>query len=250
MPEGKDEAPGLLCCHQETPRGKDEPAGIDGDARLAFAQRYAEMGYVTLAPDCITAGDRVVGRRAPYDTKGFYKEHPKASVAGKMLVDHMSALDVFTELKRVDTARLGVVGHGLCGFNAVMLAAFDERVQACVSSSGFTRLATDKDPGRWAREEGLTLLPALREQIGKGSFTFDFEHLLAMAAPSAMLVCTSLSDTHFSNPRSCQKAVTQAKHVYKLLGAAGAIDCYAHHDGYCVTQETLEIMDEWFERWL
>lgn len=250
VPEGKEEAPGLLCCHQEAPQGKDEPAGIEGDARLAFAQHYAELGYVTLAPDCITAGDRVSGRKAPFDTKPFYKEHPKASAAGKMLADHMSALDVFSELKRVDTARIGVVGHGLGGFNALLLAAFDERVQACVSSCGFTRFATDKDPGRWAREEGLVLLPQLRPWIEKESFPFDFEHILAMAAPSAVLVCVSLSDSPFSNPRSCKKAVSQAKHVYKLLGAPGAIDCYAHHDGHCVTQETLEIGDEWFERWL
>jgi dienelactone hydrolase len=250
VPEGKDEAPGILCCHQQVGQGKDEPAGLEGDPRMATAVHYAERGYVTLAPDCITAGDRVSSRLKPYDTRMFYKDNPKLSLAAKMLMDHMRAVDVFAEVKRVDSARIGVSGHGLGGFNAMMLAAFDDRVQACVSSCGFTRLSTEKDLDRWCGEEGLCLLPRLKECVKEGKLGFDFEHILAMAAPSPTLVITSLAEAEFANPRSCQKAVTLAAKVYKLLGAANAIDHYGHHDGHRVTPETLEVADEWFERWL
>jgi dienelactone hydrolase len=250
IPDGKDEAPGILCCHSQVQQGKDEPAGLEGDARLAFAQHYAEMGYVTLAPDCMTAGDRISMKLRAYDTKTFYKDNPKISIASKMLADHMRALDVFNEVKRLDTARIGVVGHGLGAFNALMLAAFDERVQACVASCGFTRFATDKEPKRWANEEGLILLPKICEYIKGSKYPYDWEHLLALAAPSPTLVITALTDSEFSNPRSCQKSVTMASKVYKLLGAPSALDHYGHHDGHRITPETLEVADEWFERWL
>ncbi len=250
IPDGKEEAPGLLCCHQEVPQGKDEPAGLEGDTRLAFAQHYAELGYVTLSIDCLTAGDRTTARKPAYDTKAFYKENPKSSYVGKMLSDHMSALDVFDEVKRVDTARLGVIGHGMGGLNALMLAAFDDRVQACVSSCAFTRFATDKNPQWWVEHDGMELLPGLAHHIKEGKYPFDWEHVLALAAPSAILVLCSLSEARFSNPRSVQKAVSQASKVYKMLGAGSALDHFGHHDGHRITPETLEVADEWFERWL
>jgi len=250
VPDGKDEVPGILCCHDQVNQGKNEPAGIEGDAGLAFAQHYAELGYVTLAPDCITAGDRVSSRLQPYDTKSVYKDNPEMSMVGKMLVDHMHALDAFTDFRRVDPARVGVIGHGLGALNALLLSAFDNRLQACVASCGFTRFETDKDPQRWARDDGMVLLPKLKGMIEKGSYSFDWEHILAMVAPSATLVITSLTNSRFSNPKSCQKAVTLASRVYKVLGAAHALDHFTHHDGHRVTPETLEVSDEWFERWL
>ncbi len=252
IPSGKEEVPALLCCHQQAPQGKDECAGLEGDSRLAFAQHYATLGYATLAVDCPTVSDRTSSRRPAYDTKNFYKDNPEMSLLGKMLCDHMAALDVFPELQRVDTARIGVVGHGMGGMNALLLAAFDDRVQACVSSCGFTRFATDKDlTKRWASDEGIMLLPGLTdENYEGGKLPFDWEHIIALAAPSAAFIINNLSDAELPNPKSCQKAVNLASKVYKLLGAGSAIDIFSHHDGHCVTPETLELADEWFERWL
>ena len=33
VPDSHDEVPGILCCHQAVPQGKDEPAGTKGDPR-------------------------------------------------------------------------------------------------------------------------------------------------------------------------------------------------------------------------
>lgn len=250
VPEGKDEVPAVLCCHQTVPQGKDEPAGIEGDPKLAFARHYAELGYVTMAPDTIAAGDRVPHRHEPFDTRSFYKDFPHMSAIGKMVADHSRALDVLCETKRVDPARLGVVGHSLGAYNGLFLAGYDERVQCCVASCGFTRFADDRTPERWVRNEGFVHLPKLKEAVEKKRYPFDWEHLLARVAPCPTLIVTALNDDTFSNTKSCAKAVKLAKVVYRLLGAAGALDHYTHSDGHCVTPGVLEVADDWFERWL
>ncbi len=250
IPEGRDEFPGLVCCHDATPQGKDEAAGISGDPRLAFAQHYAELGYVTLAPDCITAGERVTPGLKPYDASGFYKDNPDASLLGKMLYDHSRALDVLAETKQVDPARMGAVGHGLGGTNALLLAAMDERAQACVASCAFTRFSDDPDPARWANANGLASMPRLQDALDAGELPFDWEHVLALAAPSAVLLLTALNDQMLPKTSSCKEAVKQAKHIYKLLGAAGALENYTHKDGRQVASLTLQVADEWLDRWL
>lgn len=250
IPDGREEAPGILCCHRMAPRGKDECAGLDGSPQFAFARHYAELGYVTLAPDCITSGERVGHGLKPYDTKSFYKDYPKMSAMGKMLHDHAHALDALSEAKRVDSARIGVIGHGLGACNALVAAAFDERVQVCVASGGFTRFEDDKEPQRWAAEDGFVCWPQLRESIKKKEFAFDWEHILALCAPSPTLVLTSLNDPGLSNSKSCEKAGKLAKGVYKLLGANEAFSQVSHSSGDTLPQDILMRADDWFERWL
>lgn len=250
VPDRKDEMPAIVCCHQESSQGKDECAGLEGDTLLAFAQHYAELGYVTIAADSITVGDRTPAALPPFDTRNFYKDNPKMSALGKMLSDHMCAVDVLCEIKRVDSARIGVVGHGLGGLNALFLAAFDDRVQTCVASCAFTRFATDKEPERWARESGFVCLPLLREAIKARKYPFDFEHILALIAPSPTLILAGLNDETLPNTKSAEKAVQIASNVYRMLGAGSVLDLYTHHDGHRVTPDGLQIADEWFERWL
>lgn len=250
IPEGREETPAILCCHHESIYGKDEAAGLDGEPRLAFAQHYAEMGYVSLAIDMPTVGRRASGKVDPYDTAPFYKEHKELSFAGKMLADHSRALDVFSEIKRVDSTRIGVIGHGLGGLNALLLAAYDDRVQACVTSCGFTRFAIDKKAGLWPGQEQMVLFPDVVKAKKENEIVFDWEHILALAAPTPVQVITSVSNALHSNPKSCKKVTDLASKVYKLLGASGALDYFPHYDGYTVMPETLEVADEWFERWL
>lgn len=249
VPEGKEEVPGILCLHRQVSQGKDEPAGIEGDSRYALAQRYAEMGYVTLAPDCILAGDRVPRTHEAYDSKPFYKSSGKMSAAGKMLNDHLHALDLFSDMKRVDSARIGVIGHGLGGFNALILTAFDDRVRACVASSAFTRFETDKNLARWFEDDKLSLIPKLKNASAK-DIGFDWEHILSLGAPCPTLVMSSLEEDTFSNPKSCETAVAEAAKIYKILGAALAAEHHGHPEGDELTPEVLELADDWFERWL
>ncbi len=250
LPDRKDQVPAVVCCHSEHPDGKAETAGLTGNRLMALAQHYAEQGYATIAPDSATAGERISPGKDAYDTTNFYKDWPKGSLLGKMMWDYTCALEALGDVPGVDGARMGIIGHGLGGTSALLVAAFDERVQVCVASCAFTRFQDDKQPGRWVQNGDCALLPNLEEAIASKSFPFDWEHVLALAAPTPTLVITALNDDRLANTKSCQKAVGAAKNVYRMLGAENALENWTHSNGRTITVETLDAADEWFERWL
>lgn len=251
IPEDSTDCPAIVCCHSRSKMGKDEPAGYEGaDPRLAFARHFAQNGYVTIAPDCISVGERKFNRLEPYDTSVFYKENSKISVLGKMVSDHQRCIDALEEVSEVDTARIGAIGHGLGGCNALLLGAMDERVGAVVSSCGFTRFANDKKPDRWIEHDGLSLMPKLGAAIAKQEYPFDWEHILAMIAPSPTLLITPKNEDLLSSPTSCGVAVDEARHVFAQLGARDALVNSVHPGTESVPVDQLDLAEEWFDRWL
>lgn len=250
VPNRKEPVPGIVCCHSEHPEGKSEPAGLAGERLMALAVHYAEQGYATLAPDCATAGERVSGGKAAYDTSNFYKDWPKGSLLGKMVWDYTCGLYALGDVPGVDSSRLGIIGHGLGGTCALLVAALDERVQVCVASCGFTRFHDDKEVERWVEDGHCALAPNLKDAIAKKEFPFDWEHVLALAAPTPTLLITALNDAKLLNTKSCQKAKDAAGHIYRMLGRDDALEHYTHSDGRTLTVDALDAADSWFERWL
>ena len=250
LPETSDDAPTILCLHDLVPQGKEEPAGIEGDKSLAFARRYAELGFAAFAPDAIACGERVSNGAEPFDTKMFAKDSPKLSVLGKLLWDNLYAMDLLSDMRGIDPARIGVIGHGLGGTSALLLAAFDERLQACVASCGFTRFHDDPAPERWVSPEGFVQVTKLKPFVKQKAYPFDWEHVLAMAAPIPNLVIAALNDDVMGNTETCLQAAEQAQGVYGLLSAANALQALSHRKGRCMPPEALEAADEWFQRWL
>lgn len=250
LPEDAEDCPAVLCLHDRHPSGKDEPAGISGDPHLAFAQRLAELGYATFAPDCVTAGERVLSSRVPFDSSTWYEEHPRGSLLGKMLHDHMRALDALQECRQVDGERIGVVGHGLGGTNALLLAASDERVRVTAASCGFVPFEKDCNISRWFDDEGLVLAPKLKTAAEKKSFPFDWDDVMAMIAPNPTLLLTAQNDEAMPDARHCKAAVESASRIYSLLGSADAIKEIRHKEGHRMTFELFDAVSEWFDQWL
>src|SRR5262249_55241128 len=106
--ERKGKLPAVLCLHQTTPIGKDEPAGLGKREELQYAVHLAERGYVTLAPDYPSFGEYA------YD---FDKSAWKSGSL-KAVWNNMRAVDYLQSLPEVDGERIGCIGHSLGGHNA------------------------------------------------------------------------------------------------------------------------------------
>ena len=144
VPEGlAGKAPAVLCLHQTTAIGKDEPVGLGGKPNLRYGLELAERGYVTLMPDYPGFGDN---RFDPY-------KHGYASTTMKGIWNHMRAVDLLQGLPEVDESRIGCIGHSLGGHNTMFVGAFDERLKVMVSSCGFTSFPKYKggDLTNWSK---------------------------------------------------------------------------------------------------
>ncbi|HET6425315.1 MAG TPA: DUF2920 family protein, partial [Planctomycetaceae bacterium] len=110
--------PAMLCLHQTTNLGKDEPVGRGGLPSMHYAKELAERGYVTLSPDYPSFGEH------PYD---FAANPQYASGSMKAAWDNIRAVDLLSSLEEVDAERIGVIGHSLGGHNAIFTAVFEPR---------------------------------------------------------------------------------------------------------------------------
>lgn len=219
--------PAVLCCHQTVPQGKDEPAGISGSRGLALAKELVGRGYVCLAPDTITSGERVYPGREPFDTAPFHERRPQWSALGKMLWDHQRALDFLALLDAVDSDRLAVIGHSLGGENAIVLGAFDHRVKVIAASCAYTPFSVDPAPERWCRDHWFVYLPRLCETIRQRQHPpFMWSEVLALLAPRAFHYSYALQDEIFPNSEAVETDMLKLGRLYDLLGCRAK---FAYH---------------------
>lgn len=210
LPTGAEgPVPGVLCLHQTTAIGKDEPAGLGGLDNLHYARELADRGFVALAPDYPGFGDNHTDAYA----LGY------ASTTMKGIWNHMRALDLLQSLGEVRGDRLGCIGHSLGGHNTLFLAAFDERVAASVTSCGFNtfRKYYGGDLTGWSHRG---YMPRIAEVYGKepARMPFDFPDILAAIAPRALFVNAPRHDSNFE-VSGVQDCLDAAGPVYNRLGA-------------------------------
>ncbi len=212
--EGKKKLPAVLCLHQTTAVGMDEPAGIRGNADLKYALDLAERGFITIVPE--------------YPSFGTYKFDFKAKTAYvsgtmKAIWDNIRAVDVLETMPEVDASRIGAIGHSLGGHNAMFTAAFEPRIRCIVSSCGFTTFRKDDMPS-WT---GPRYMPRIKTQFSNDArkVPFDFQEIVASFAPRPFLACAAEKDTDFdvSGVRDVMKA---AAAIYRLHGAESKLEAF------------------------
>ena len=203
----------MLCLHQTTRIGKDEPTGLGGKPNLHYAAELADRGFVTLAPDYPNFG---AYRFDPY-------AHGYASTTMKAIWNHSRAVDLLESLPQVRKNSIGCVGHSLGGHNTLFLGSFDLRVRAMVTSCGFTsfRKYMQGDLTGWSHKG---YMPRIAELYGKDPtrMPFDFPEVLAALAPRAVFVNAPLRDANFDvdGVRECVAAY-RGKHLETVYPDAG-----------------------------
>jgi fermentation-respiration switch protein FrsA (DUF1100 family) len=211
--------PAILALHPTADTGKMDIATALGRDNRRYGLELANRNYIVLAPDAISAGERVYEEAEPFQTAPFYQQHPTWSVVGKMIADHMQGIDLLCSLDDVDPERIGVIGHSLGGYNAFFLAGVDRRVKAIVSSCGFSTFAGDPTPDRWGIRDWFTHIPRISEDLQTGMVPFEFHEIAALAAPIPFLNWSGQSDHIFPHWKFIAEALQDIHELYKLLGA-------------------------------
>ena len=240
--------PAVLVLHQTTAEGKREAAGIAGDRSLAFAAELAERGYITLAADSITTGERI-DEYGAFDTRGHYLRHPDLSALGKMLYDARRSLDLLVTIEGVDAGRIGAIGHSLGAEIAVMLAAFDERVQATVASCGYATFEAEKNRLRWGRDHWFSYMPKLRPVFRQGRLPhWDWGHAIRLVAPRGFYQHTTREDNIFPESVSAHQAGEAARVVWRLYGQEDRLVNALRPGKHAISDESKTAVYEWLDR--
>lgn len=201
--------PAMLCLHQTTKLGKDEPANLGVTTNRQYGHELAQRGFVCIVPDYPSFGEY------NYDFKTQGAHYPSGSM--KAIWNNLRAVDVLESIPQVDPDRMGVIGHSLGGHNALFTAVFDLRLIAVVSSCGFTPFH-DYYEGKLAGWTSDRYMPRIRDVYHNNpdEVPFDFPEILAAVAPRGFFSNSPLHDANFEIA-GVRRAFAEAKQVYDLL---------------------------------
>lgn len=208
----------VLALHETCPQGKDEPAGISGHPNFFYGLDLVKCGFMVLIPDVEGAGERIKPGQKPYETYDFYRRYPSWSYMGKMLYDHRQCIDYLFTRDDVEKGGVGIIGHSKGGYNALFLAAFDERVKVTVSSCGYQPVTGERDKKRWVRK-GYEHFKPIEECVVKHNYyPFEFHEVLACIAPRACFSWYTKYDGCFPDYKGVEKLNLIAKQTYEQYG--------------------------------
>ncbi len=189
---------------------------------VATAVRRGYIGCIYFAADPVYGNDD--------DSDKFIEVYPEYdfSCLGRWAWAGMRAVDYLYTLPEVDKHKIGLTGHSRNGKQALLAAAFDERIGAVIPSSGNTG---ECDPWRYTTDmfanESLQLLtgaqphwfhPRLHFFAGReDKLPVDQHTLLSLVAPRGLMLYTGYAESA-SNPVGFEQAYRAARRVYQFLG--------------------------------
>ena len=167
------------------------------------------------------------------------------------------AIDYLYTLPYVDKDKIGITGHSRNGKLSLMAAAFDERIGACIPSSGGTGAEV---PWRYTSQnydiEDIALLgcgqpswlhPRLRFFIGReNKLPVDQNLFMALIAPRGLMLSTAISEGA-SNPWGIEEAFRSSQKVYKFLGAENNLAISSRYGLHSVSARDMEDYIDFFD---
>ena len=167
------------------------------------------------------------------------------------------AVDYLYTLAYVDKDKIGITGHSRNGKLSLMAAAFDERITACIPSSGGTGAEI---PWRYNSinydVEDITLLstavpawlhPRLRFFIGReDKLPVDQNLFMALIAPRGLMLSTAINEGA-SNPWGIEQAYNATQKVYKFLGEENNLAIRSRYGKHSVSARDMEDYIDFFD---
>lgn len=174
----------------------------------------------------------------------------------------MRAVDYLYTLPRVDKSAIAITGHSRNGKQALMAAAFDDRIGAVILSSGNTGESTPWrfTPDIFANEtiEQITgsfphwFHPRLRFFAGREhKLPIDQNSVMSLVAPRGLLIVSAFSESQGA-PFGIEQAYRSVESVYKLLGAEDKLGIWLrpglHPTSAGDIERYIDFLDHVFER--
>ena len=243
----KGKAPAIMAIHGTTAKGKEQTAGLSGNADKAHLDYFCRRGYVVIAPDHFVAGHRIPPE-GPYVTQRFYEKHPEWTAVGKFTFEHSIAVDLLQSLPEVDPQRIGALGHSLGGHGTYFLAAYDQRIKASACNCGASFFRHNKGVENWARDRWYVYLKPIRPGLLEGKLPpIDMHEIIALIAPRAFMDLSGLNDGDPLTQRQRPLMLMRIMDVYELLKAPENFAFYVHGRGHSVAHESRELLSAWMD---
>lgn len=240
----------VIALHPTSEIGKEDISTVAGRENRQYGLELVKRGFVVLAPDTITAGERVLQNEQPFQTAAFYKSHPEWSAVAKMIVDHKQGISLLEELNIVDNSRIGAIGHSLGGYNSFFLAGLDSRVKAVVCSCGFSLFAQDPEKHRWGRREWFSHIPKISDYINEGIVPFEFTEIAALVAPTPFLLWMGQNDRIFPQWEPAAKGVAELNSLYEWMEKGERFTSLIGNAGHDFPPEIRQISYAFLGKWL
>ena len=218
---------------------------------IAPAVRRGYIGCIYFAADPMYG--------PPDDSDKFIEVYPEYdfSALARWAWAGMRAVDYLYTLPEVDRAKIGIAGHSRNGKQALIAAAFDERITAAVPSSGNTG---EGDPWRYTTDpfvnesiEQITtgfpgwFHPRLRFFAGREhKLPIDQNSMMALVAPRGLMLMSAYSETQ-GNSFGFELAYRSVRRVYDFLGASKNIGLSLRPGEHSTTAEDIETYVDFFD---
>lgn len=243
--------PAVIAMHPTIEQGKDDIAISTGRKNRMYAIELVQRGYVVLAPDALTAGERIYTGVGAFHSGPFYERHPEWSTVAKNLTDHMQGIDVLCSLEYINPNAIGAIGHSFGAYNAYFLAGVDERIKAVVSSCGFSPFTGDPSPEHWTyREYPYTHIPKISADLKRDRIPFDFHEIVALSAPTPLFFYAGQDDRIFPHWKSIGEGLLELKKLYRWLGKDDRFQSWMGAGGHDFPEELRMLSYLFLDRWL
>ncbi len=263
----KQRIPALIC-YSEIARTKPQPVIIcmPGSSNrkedllqpLDLIPQWAKKGFFIISIDRKYTVNRVGDLGEAVRQKGLLK------VWGEYVYDLICALDYLQTRREANAQHIGMLGLSMGGWEALLLAAMDQRVDVVVSVAGQLHWEEVFKGEAWQvifqgldlRRElvenqvsGPEALEAFRRAY-PGLYLTDAAQLVQRIAPRPLLLMTGSEDV-FIAPMTTQKTHESAAMVYRKMGMEKRLGLWIAPDtGHSFPRSMQERSLAWFERWL
>ena len=218
--------PAVLCAHGH-PIGKDGVVGLIDDYQKQFAVELAKQGFVTLAPDWRTMGERADrdewvqrikrdGCNVAHMAFGYFGYH----LLQLDICDAQRCLDYLQVREDVDRSRIACMGCSFGGTMTTFLTALDRRVKAAVIVCYLNTLTDALGERNRANACGSQFLSGLRTYG-------DISDVAGLIAPRPCLVQIGAQDHTFIEA-DAKVAYAHLKTIYDAAGRPDHLeqDCF------------------------